>query len=110
MPNIPTTGGRDHGSTFPPTAYVQRGACSGLCRRSALEVVPVLLELDLRGSGGAHELQLCAECLADFAVAQEIVRGRVYVLDRDREWRLVAATPKDGGSWSGPLADGGGRT
>ena len=103
MPNIPTTGGEDRGSALPSDAYVQRGACSGLCRRSLVEVTPVLLELE-RGPGGAHELQLCGECLADFAVAQEIVRGRVYVLDLDRNWKLVAATPKDGGSWSGTLA------
>jgi len=103
MPKIPTTGDANHGSTFPPTAFVQRGTCSGLCRGFGLEVVPVLLELE-RGPGGAHEMQLCAECLADFAVAQELVRGRVYLLDVDRNWKLVAATPKDGGSWNGILA------
>jgi len=106
MPNIPTTGDAEGGSTFPATAYVYRGNCSGLCRRSSVDVVPVLLELDV-GPKATHELALCVECLADFAVAQGLVKGRVFVLaveDGERHWRLVAASPKDGGTWNGILS------
>jgi hypothetical protein len=92
------------GSTLPPGAERRAGRCSAPVHHGNRAATVVAVRLSVGSSASGPVGDMCAECLADFAVgADELGPGLgVEVRDASGAWRPVKARPVGRPDWPGP--------